>query len=203
MPRWAHGCDPCLPPPPASGRCPGGVPAARRLRHPAPHPLHNPHNVGVPPPRRHKVDHLHFAFRRLKTRLDNQCPRAILPPASLQLRLRCDLPEPVIARPQQRRKTGARRKCRPAHPVDRALPRNQCCCLAVSDQRIIFNLACMQWRRSSARPFVCSRTLLHVPSSCYCRARPAHDNRIPPTRHLSIRKCFAADLYHSCDPYLQ
>ena len=120
-------------------------------RHLAPHPAHHPHHMRVPLPRRHKVHQAHLAVLRSQT---SSPPPAYAPHIAASYRLhlarRRYLPVPVVARPQQRRKTGPRRERRPAQPVDRSLARHQRRRLAVPNQAIIFNRRAVQRPRSSS-----------------------------------------------------
>src|SRR5579871_3696875 len=120
-------------------------------RHPASQTTHHPHYIGVPLPRRHKICDLHRPPLRLEHRLHNQRVLLIPPLHALHPRLRSKLPEPLLLRPQKRRKASPRRKLRPAKPINRAFERHQRRRLAIADQAIVFNPCAMRSPRRLSR----------------------------------------------------
>ena len=50
-----------------------------------------------------------------------------------------DKPSSVLRTPQERCKTGTRVEPGPAQPIDRTISTDECCCLAVADQGIVFD----------------------------------------------------------------
>jgi hypothetical protein len=45
----------------------------------------------------------------------------------------------MLRRPEESRETGVRIKPRPTQPIDGAIATDQCRCLAVADERVVFN----------------------------------------------------------------
>ena len=51
----------------------------------------------------------------------------------------CNEPSPVLGTTEECREAGARVKARPAKPVDRAVATDQCCGLAVANERVVLD----------------------------------------------------------------
>ena len=88
---------------------------------------------------RHEVDESHRAAVRVVLSLEDERPRTIAALDSLDLGFGRQHPAPMVERSQERGEASGRIESRKTEPVDRTVPPNEGCRLAVADQCVVFD----------------------------------------------------------------
>ena len=97
------------------------------------------HDTGACLMSRHEVDERRGPFSILEARLQDQRVGPISPCYLGRAVLRGNQPAAMFRRAKERRETGVRIKPRPAQPINGAIATDQRGCLAVADDRVVFN----------------------------------------------------------------
>ena len=105
----------------------------------------DPYQLGGAVARRHEIDQRRFPLGCLEFGLEHERAIAVAPADTRRRVGRCDLPSPVVRRPEQGGKAGGRVKSRPAQPVNRAVAGNEGGRLTVSDEGVIFDSCWHAW----------------------------------------------------------
>ena len=87
----------------------------------------------------HEVDERRCPFSTLEARLQDQRVGLISPCYPGRSVLCGNEPAAVFRRAEESRETGIRIKPRPTQPIDGAIATDQRRCLAVADERVVFN----------------------------------------------------------------
>src|ERR1700683_2653330 len=87
----------------------------------------------------HEVDERRCSFRSLEARFQDQCIGLVSPRYPGRPILRGNEPSAMFRRAEESRETSVRIKPRPTQPINGAIATDQCSCLAVADERVVFN----------------------------------------------------------------
>src|SRR4029077_15800804 len=112
---------------------------------------HDPDQIGAVG-RWHEIDHRRTARLSLKFSLEDQRAGAIAPTYINNRLFRGDDPSSIISRSKQTSKARSRVETGPAQPIDRAVAADQSGCLAIADQRIVFDSKRHYFRSPSVAP---------------------------------------------------
>jgi hypothetical protein len=99
---------------------------------------HDPHEIGVVR-QRHEVDNRRAAGVGLKFGFEDEGAGAITPANCENRLLRSKQPTTILDCSKQSGEASRRIEAGPAQPIDRAVEADQSRCLAVADQRILFD----------------------------------------------------------------
>ena len=87
----------------------------------------------------HEVDERRHSFSALEARFQDQRVGLVSPCYSGRAVLWGNEPAAMLRRAEESRETGIRIKPRPTQPIDGAIATDQRRCLAVADERVVFN----------------------------------------------------------------